>query len=111
MSHAQFSIQKSPLIIPFVSYFQAKSQAVTEQHVLLVLKVQKRNQGTYAFSYLLANSEIHNQQFPTITVGYNGQNITEAVMQGSWQHSVILDHLQTYPKLNVSTINLAMQHL
>ena len=61
--------------------------------------------------HFLTNSEIQSTIPPTVTVGYNGQNITEMVMQGSKQHLVVLDHLQTYVSVSGSALSLAMQRL
>ena len=61
--------------------------------------------------HFLTNSEIQSTSPPTVTVGYNGQNITEMVMQGSKQHLVMLDHLQIYVSVSGSALSLAMQRL
>lgn len=59
----------------------------------------------------LTNSEIQSTIPPTVTVGYNGQNITQMVIHGSKQHLVVLDHLQTYVSVSGSALSLAMQRL
>ena len=56
----------------------------------------------------LTNSEIQSTIPPTLTVGYNGQNITEMVMQGSKQHLMVLDHLQTYLSVSGSALSLSI---
>lgn len=61
--------------------------------------------------HFLTNSEIQSTIPPTVTVGYNGQNVAEMVTQGSKQHLVVLDHLQTYVSVSGSALSLAMQRL
>lgn len=56
----------------------------------------------------LTNSEIQSTIPPILTVGYNGQNRTEMVKQGSKQHLVVLDHLQTYLSVSGSALSLAI---
>lgn len=47
-----------------VSYFQANSQAVTEEHVLLYGKCKKEIREHRHFFYSLANFKVHHQSFP-----------------------------------------------
>lgn len=64
MLHLKLSIQKSALIIPFVSYFQANSQAGIEQHVLLYWKYKKEIRVHTHFAIHLQNLKFTINNFP-----------------------------------------------